>query len=174
MIYTSSYYSPVGKILIASKNNRLIGLWIEGQKYFLGNLKEKLQNKDNEEILVKTKKWLEKYFNKEKPEIAELELELIGGEFRKRVWKILCEIPYGKVITYGEIARRVARETNKKSMSAQAIGGAVSHNPISIIIPCHRVVGSNGNLTGYAGGIDKKIKLLELEGVNINNFHLPK
>ena len=78
------------------------------------------------------------------------------------------------MITYGEIARRVARETNKKSMSAQAIGGAVGHNPISIIIPCHRVVGSNGNLTGYAGGIDKKIKLLELEGVNINNFHLPK
>ena len=174
MIYTSSYYSLVGKILIASKNNRLIGLWIEGQKYFPKNLKEKVQNKDSEEILVKTKKWLEKYFNKEKPEITELELEPIGGEFRKRVWKILCEIPYGKVITYGEIARRVARETNKKSMSAQAIGGAVGHNPISIIIPCHRVVGSNGNLTGYAGGIDKKIKLLELEGVNINNFHLPK
>ena len=158
MIYTSSYYSLVGKIL----------------KYFPKNLKEKVQNKDSEEILVKTKKWLEKYFNKEKPEITELELEPIGGEFRKRVWKILCEIPYGKVITYGEIARRVARETNKKSMSAQAIGGAVGHNPISIIIPCHRVVGSNGNLTGYAGGIDKKIKLLELEGVNINNFHLPK
>ena len=174
MIYTSSYYSLVGKILISSKNNRLIGLWIEGQKYFPKNLKEKVQNKDSEEILVKTKKWLEKYFNKEKPEITELELEPIGGEFRKRVWKILCEIPYGKVITYGEIARRVARETNKKSMSAQAIGGAVGHNPISIIIPCHRVVGSNGNLTGYAGGIDKKIKLLELEGVNINNFHLPK
>ena len=174
MIYITYYLSPIGKLLLASDGIFLTGLWIEGQKYFPKNLKEKVQNKDSEEILVKTKKWLEKYFNKEKPEITELELEPIGGEFRKRVWKILCEIPYGKVITYGEIARRVARETNKKSMSAQAIGGAVGHNPISIIIPCHRVVGSNGNLTGYAGGIDKKIKLLELEGVNINNFHLPK
>ena len=174
MIYKSCYNSPVGKILLASKNSKLIGLWIEGQKYFLGNLKEEVSKKDDEIILVKTKKWLDRYFNGEKPEISELDLEPIGSDFAKNVWLLLCEIPYGEVTTYGEIAKKMAKIMNKNKMSAQAVGGAVGHNPISIIIPCHRVVGANGNLTGYAGGIDKKIKLLEHENVNMTNLYKPK
>lgn len=173
MIYTAYYNSPVGKILLASKDNKLIGLWIEGQKYYLGKLKEKILKKDDEMIFIKTKKWLDKYFDKKKPKISELDLAPSGSEFAQNVWKILCEIPYGKVTTYGEIAKKVAKIMNKNKMSAQAVGGAVGHNPISIIIPCHRVVGSNGNLTGYAGGIDKKIKLLEHENVDMHNLYIP-
>lgn len=166
MIYKSYYQSPIGKLLLASKNNKLIGLWIEGQKYYLGDLKEELQENNEEEILVKTKEWLDRYFKGEKPKISELELEPIGSEFRKNVWKLLCKIPYGQVTTYKNIAENMAKIINKKQMSAQAVGGAVGHNPISIIIPCHRVVGTDGSLTGYAGGIEKKIKLLELENAN--------
>ena len=162
-----------GKILLASKDNKLIGLWIDGQKYFLGNLKEEMQEKEDEIIFVKTKKWLDRYFNGEKPKISELDLAPMGSDFAKNVWKILCEIPYGEVTTYGEIAKKMAKIMNKDKMSAQAVGGAVGHNPISIIIPCHRVVGSNGSLTGYAGGIDKKIKLLEHENVDMSNLYIP-
>lgn len=166
MIYKSYYQSSIGKLLLVSKNNKLIGLWIEGQKYYLGDLKEELQENNEEEILVKTKEWLDRYFKGEKPKISELELEPIGSEFRKNVWKLLCKIPYGQVTTYKNIAENMAKIINKKQMSAQAVGGAVGHNPISIIIPCHRVVGTDGSLTGYAGGIEKKIKLLELENAN--------
>ena len=174
MIYTTYYNSPVGKILIASKENKLIGLWIEGQKYYLSKLKSEIQEKKDEEILMKTKKWLDKYFSGEKPEIEQLELAPIGSEFRQKVWKLLCEIPYGEVTTYGKLAKKLAKSMKKETMSAQAIGGAVGHNPISIIIPCHRVVGTNGSLTGYAGGIDKKIKLLELEKVDMKRLFVPK
>ena len=170
MIYTSNYESPIGKLLLASKENKLIGLWIEGQKYYLGNLKEELQENNTEEILIKTKKWLDRYFDDKKPEISELELDPIGSEFRKNVWKLLCKIPYGKITTYKSIAENVAKIMNRKQMSAQAIGGAVGHNPISIIIPCHRVIGTDGSLTGYAGGIDKKIKLLKLEKVDLKDI----
>ncbi len=158
---------------MASKNNKLIGLWIEGQKYYLANLKEEIQEKDDEAILNKAKKWLDRYFKGERPSISELDLEPMGSIFAKNVWKILCQIPYGELTTYGEIAKKMAKLMNKDKMSAQAVGGAVGHNPISIIIPCHRVVGKNGNLTGYAGGIDKKIKLLELEKVEMSNLMLP-
>lgn len=174
MIYKSYYQSSIGKLLLVSKNNKLIGLWIEGQKYYLGNLNEELQENNEEEILVKTKKWLDRYFKGEKPQISELELEPIGSEFRKNVWDLLCQIPYGEVTTYKNIAENMAKIMNKKQMSEQAVGGAVGHNPISIIIPCHRVVGTNGSLTGYAGGIDKKIKLLELENVNMKHLYISK
>ena len=160
--------------MLASKENQLIGLWIEGQKYYLGNLKEEIKENKNERILIKTKKWLDEYFNGKKPEISELDLAPIGSEFAKNVWEILCEIPYGKVTTYGEIAKKMAKIMHKEKMSAQAVGGAVGHNPISIIIPCHRVVGANGSLTGYAGGIDKKIYLLKHEQVNMENLFVPK
>ena len=170
MIYKSYYQSPIGQLLLASKENKLIGLWIEGQKYYLGNLKEELQENNTEEILIKTKKWLDRYFDDKKPEISELELDPIGSEFRKNVWKLLCKIPYGKITTYKSIAENVAKIMNRKQMSAQAIGGAVGHNPISIIIPCHRVIGTDGSLTGYAGGIDKKIKLLKLEKVDLKDI----
>ena len=121
MIYKTYYNSPVGKLLLASKNNKLIGLWMDGQKYYLGKLDEDLHEKDDDEILKKTKKWLDKYFNGEKPQIQELDLAPIGSEFAKTVWNILCEIPYGETTTYGEIADKISKTINKR-MSAQAVG----------------------------------------------------
>lgn len=173
MIYTSNYKSPIGNLLIASKENKLVGLWIENQKYYLSNFKDEIIETENLEILVKTKKWLDRYFKGEKPDISELEINPIGSEFRKSVWEILKNIPYGEVITYNDIAKELAKQKGIKKMSAQAVGGAVGHNPISIIIPCHRVVGSNGSLTGYAGGIKKKIYLLEHEKVNMYKLFVP-
>lgn len=173
MIYTSNYKSPIGNLLIASKENKLVGLWIENQKYYLSNFKDKIIETENLEILVKTKKWLDRYFKGEKPDISELEINFIGSEFRNSVWEILKNIPYGEVITYNDIAKELAKQKGIKKMSAQAVGGAVGHNPISIIIPCHRVVGSNGSLTGYAGGIKKKIYLLEHEKVNMDKLFVP-
>ena len=174
MISTEHYNSPLGDILLASKDNKLIGLWIEGQKYFLSSIKEEIQENSNDGVLLATKSWLDRYFNGQKPNIDELNLSPIGSDFRQAVWKILCKIPYGETITYNDIAKEIARQRKIKKMSAQAIGGAVGHNPISIIIPCHRVVGTNGNLTGYAGGIEKKIWLLRHEHVNMENFFIPK
>lgn len=173
MIYTTHVQSPVGDILLAERDGGLIGLWIQGQKYFFGSLKDGIAEKETP-ILSKTKTWLHRYFAKDNPKIAELTLTPVGGAFRQEVWKILCEIPYGETTTYGEIARKMAARTGKERMSAQAVGGAVGHNPISIIIPCHRVVGTNGSLTGYAGGIATKVKLLTHEGVNMENLYVPK
>lgn len=163
MIYKTYYDSPVGNILLLSNENTLIRLSIEGQKYYIDKADNKIPQKNDIEIFVQTKEWLDRYFEGKKPKISELKIDITGNEFRKNVWKILCEIPYGKTITYGEIARKVAKNMNKKTMSAQAVGGAVGNNPISIIIPCHRVVGKNGNLTGYSGGIDKKYNYLILK-----------
>ena len=167
MLYKSYYNSPIGKLLLVANKDSLLGVWIEGQKYFPvelnKNLNDEVVRKDNLDILIKTKNWLDRYFNKEKPKISELKLAPVGNQFRQNVWNILQDIPYGKTVTYGEIAKKVAIKMNKKSMSAQAVGNAVGHNQIFIIIPCHRVIGKNGNLTGYAGGINNKIKLIELE-----------
>lgn len=172
MFYRTFYDSPIGKIFLVSDEKNLVGAWIEGQKYFLGTIEAENVLDSETNILVQAKKWLDRYFNLEKPDIDELPLAPVGNEFRRRVWKILCEIPYGNVTNYGDIAKRVAKEMGKKSMSAQAVGNAVGHNPISIIIPCHRVIGKNGNLTGYAGGIDKKIQLLKLEKVDDSKYRL--
>ena len=128
---------------------------------------------DNLNIFAITKDWLNRYFEGKKPQSSELPLAPIGGEFRQTVWKMLTEIPYGKVITYGELAQKIAKQRGIERMSAQAVGGAVGHNPISIIIPCHRVVGANGNLTGFSGGIEMKLQLLQHEGVDINRFYIP-
>lgn len=174
MIYTTTYNSPIGNLLIATKDNKLIGLWIENQKYYLSSFKEEMAEKENLEILVKTRNWLDRYFKEEKPNISELDINLIGSEFRKNVWEILKTIPYGEVITYNDIAKKIAKQKGISKMSAQAIGGAVGHNPISIIVPCHRVVGSNGSLTGYAGGIEKKIQLLKLEGIDMRKYFIPR
>lgn len=173
MIYTTHYKSPIGEILLASDGDSLIGLWLENQKYFLATIKEETIDKPDLKVFIQTKLWLEHYFQGEKLSIKDLPLAPRGTTFRQEVWQILCEIPYGEVITYGEVAKKMAERHHKQTMSAQAIGGAVGHNPISIIIPCHRVVGTNGSLTGYAGGIDKKIKLLELEGVDMHHFFVP-
>ena len=163
MLYKTYYKSPIGNLMLLSDGDNLVGLYIENQKYYLNGIKQELTSKDNLQVFENTKKWLDRYFAKENPSIKEIPLAPIGGEFRQKVWKILCEIPYGKTTTYGEIAKRIAKEMDKEKMSAQAVGNAVGHNPISIIIPCHRVVGKDGSLTGYAGGIEKKRILLELE-----------
>lgn len=173
VIDTSIYQSPVGNLLIASKDNKLIGVWMENQKYYLSDFKEEIKESNHTEILVKTKQWLNRYFNGEKTDINELDINPIGSEFRKSIWEILKNIPYGEVITYNDIAKKIAKQKGIKRMSAQAVGGAVGHNPISIIIPCHRVVGTNGSLTGYAGGLKKKIYLLKHEKVNMDKLFTP-
>ncbi|WP_407309914.1 methylated-DNA--[protein]-cysteine S-methyltransferase [Desulfosporosinus sp. SB140] len=173
MYYSTLYASPVGKITLGCDGENIVGLWIEGQKYHGDTIPEAMVEKDDLPVFDAAKKWLDRYFAGEKPAISELPLAPFGGDFRQAVWKILCEIPYGEVTTYGEIAKKLAIQMHKVSMSSQAVGGAVGHNPISIIIPCHRVVGSNGSLTGYAGGINKKTKLLELEGVDMSQLFIP-
>ena len=173
MYYSTIYSSPVGLLTLACDGDHLAGLWMEGQKYFGDTIPAAMVEKNDVPVFKKAKKWLDIYFAGGKPAISELPLAPIGGAFRQGVWDILCEIPYGKVITYGDTAKKMAAKMNKKAMSSQAVGGAVGHNPISIIIPCHRVVGANGSLTGYSGGIGKKIKLLELEGVDMSGLFTP-
>lgn len=174
MAYTMHYQSMLGPLTMASDGESLIGLWMEGQKYFGGTVAEECVEQQGLPIFGATRKWLDCYFKGMRPSISDLSLAPRGGEFRKAVWEMLCDIPYGEYVTYGEIAGKLATRMKKNSMSSQAVGGAVGHNPISIIIPCHRVVGATGSLTGYAGGIDKKIKLLELEGVDVARFSVPK
>jgi methylated-DNA-[protein]-cysteine S-methyltransferase len=164
MDYSTTYLSPVGLITLACDGGHLAGLWIEGQKYHGGAMRPR----DGAPVFGIVKTWLDRYFAGEKPAVSELPLAPAGSEFRQRVWRILCEIPYGEVTTYGAIAKRIAADMNRERMSSQAVGGAVGHNPISIIIPCHRVVGSDGSLTGYGGGIATKAKLLEWEGVDMS------
>lgn len=176
MYYQTRYLSPLGVITLAcdGDGSHLVGLWTEGQKYHGHTIPEAMVEKNDIPLFATAKKWLDRYFAGEKPGISELPLAPIGGEFRQEVWNILREIPYGEVITYGGIANKMAAKMGKQSMSSQAVGGAVGHNPISIIVPCHRVVGSNGSLTGFAGGVQMKIKLLELEGVDMSRLFVPK
>ena len=172
MAYTCTYKSPLGNILLAADEIGLTGLWFEGQKYFAYTLPDEQIAKETP-ILAEAKRWLDLYFSGEEPAFTP-PLHPVGSDFRQAVWQILLQIPYGKTMTYGEIAREMAKIQNVPHMSSQAVGGAVGHNVISIIIPCHRVVGTNGSLTGYAGGIDKKIALLELEHADISQFFAPK
>lgn len=175
MFYSTTYPSPVGTITLACDGDgkNLVGLWMEGQKYHGDTIPEAMTENNDILLFDTVKKWLDRYFAGGKPVISELPLTPIGGEFRQGVWNILCEIPYGEVITYGSIAKKMAAKMGKESMSSQAVGGAVGHNPISIIIPCHRVLGSSGSLTGYSGGVKTKIKLLELEGVDMRGLFVP-
>ncbi|MGX2982880.1 methylated-DNA--[protein]-cysteine S-methyltransferase [Helicobacter sp. 23-1045] len=169
--FKTHYDSPLGNITLSCDDREnIVGLWFKGQKYFCDTIKGEMIKNDNLRIFTKAKKWLDRYFGGKKPDIAEITLSPNGNDFRQRVWKILCKIPYGKVYTYGEVAKIIAKEQCKARMSAQAVGGAVGRNPISIIIPCHRVVGADGKLTGYANGIETKIKLLKLEGVNMTKY----
>ena len=171
MQYISHYRSPLGDILLAADQNCLTGLWFEGQKYFALHLDKEREEKEIP-VFEKTKEWLDIYFSGKEPDFT-VPLRFIGTDFQKEVWKILCSIPYGQTMTYGEIAGKLAEKRGKKSMSAQAVGGAVGHNRIYILVPCHRVVGSDGSLTGYAGGIEKKVKLLTLEKADMKSFFLP-
>ena len=172
MVYTKHYMSPRGGIILAADDEGLIGLWFDGQKYFGTNLPKEYEEKETP-FLFEAKRWLDIYFSKKKPDFTP-PLHMTGSEFRLAVWKELLKIPYGKTVTYGEIAQALGAERGFKKMSAQAVGGAVGHNKISLIVPCHRVVGTNGSLTGYAGGIDKKIKLLELENTDMRGLFKPK
>ncbi|WRS30629.1 methylated-DNA--[protein]-cysteine S-methyltransferase [Actinomycetaceae bacterium MB13-C1-2] len=176
MYYSTNYASPIGPLTLACDGDgqNLVGLWRQGQKYYGRGIPEAMLARDDIALLDDVKAWLDRYFANQRPEIAELSLAPIGGAFRQGVWEILCGIPYGEVVTYGQIAKQMAARANRESMSSQAVGGAVGHNPISIIIPCHRVVGANGSLTGYAGGIDTKIRLLELEGVDMTTLFVPE
>ena len=165
MQYISHYSSPLGDILLAADSVGLTGLWFEGQKYFALNLDKEHEEKEIP-LFVQTKRWLDIYFSGKEPDFS-VPLHFTGTEFQNEVWELLLAIPYGQTTTYGELAKSIAGKRGVKHMSAQAVGGAIGHNNISVIVPCHRVVGTNGSLTGYAGGIDKKVKLLELEKADI-------
>ena len=204
MLYRSIYSSPLGKILILFHEESILGLYFEGQEEFNDLIKsEEIKNFDDgknfeikdknlsgeslghdknkvsgekiceDKILEDTKKWLDLYFSGEEPDFTP-KLKLEGTEFRRDVWKILLEIPYGETLTYKDIAEKLMTSGKYERMSSQAVGGAVGHNPLSIIIPCHRVVGRSGSLTGYAGGLNRKVRLLELEGIDVNKFFMPK
>ena len=163
MDYNWHYDSPLGGITLASDGEALTGLWFDGQIYFADTMSDD-SKKEELPIFVQTSHWLDSYFSGKEPDFTP-RLKMNTTPFRKAVWEILLTIPFGKTMTYGEIAKLIAQNRGISQMSAQAIGGAVGHNSIALIIPCHRVVGSKGNLTGYAGGLDKKVKLLRLEGV---------
>ena len=172
MIYTQKYLSPLGGITMASDGKAITGLWFEGQKYFGTGLSENSQEKSLP-VFEETIKWLDIYFGGSEPDFMP-KLSLTATPFRKAVWNILLTISYGKTMTYGQIAAELARIEGLEKMSAQAVGGAVGHNPISLLVPCHRVVGTNGSLTGYAGGIEKKVKLLSLENTDMTSLFVPK
>lgn len=187
MMYLDTYESPVGMLTLASDGEHLCGLWIEGQKYFKDKLEHRVYGDDAGKIdtavtgdearerslaLREARAWLDRYFigcdpGKLPP------LMLHGTPFQERVWAQLAKIPYGTLVTYGEIARSVGGANSKGTTSARAVGTAVGKNPCSIIVPCHRVIGSNGSLTGYAGGISCKIALLELEGIDTRKLTIP-
>ena len=163
MDYKWHYDSPLGGITLASDGEALTGLWFDGQTYFADTMSDD-SKKEELPIFVQTCHWLDIYFTGREPDFTP-RLKMNTTPFRKAVWEVLLTIPFGKTMTYGEIAKLIAQNRGVSQMSAQAVGGAVGHNSIALIIPCHRVVGSKGNLTGYAGGLDKKVKLLRLEGV---------
>lgn len=171
-LYLRTCKTPLGNILLAGDDIGLTGLWFEGEKYFPTDLFAQEHRQDHP-IFVKTERWLDTYFSGREP--GELPpVHMVGTPFQLAVWEVLCHIPYGQTTTYGAIARQIAAQNGLPHMSAQAVGGAVGHNSISIIVPCHRVVGSTGSLTGYAGGIDKKIALLKLEQVNLSGLFVPR
>jgi methylated-DNA-[protein]-cysteine S-methyltransferase len=168
MEYIHYYNSPLGGITLLSNGVAISGLGFDKQKYFIDKLNKDFEEK-NLPIFKETVKWLDIYFSGKSPDFTP-QLLINTTDFRKSVLQILLQIPYGQTMTYGEIAKKIANNKNIKKMSAQAVGGAVGHNPIAIIIPCHRVIGANRKLTGYAGGIDKKLQLLKLEKVNLEFF----
>lgn len=172
MVYTTQYASPLGAITLACDDAAIIGLWFNGQRYFGNSLPKQLVEKE-QPLLQDTKRWLDIYFSGRAPDFLP-PLRYDSTPFRKAVCEIMLTIPYGKTMTYGEIAAAIAKQQGLSKMSAQAVGGAVGHNPISLIIPCHRVVGTNGSLTGYGGGIARKVKLLELERADMSGFFVPK
>jgi len=172
MQYTTKYTSPLGEITLASDGEALTGLWFDGQKYYASKLDSEHEER-NLPVFRQTAEWLDIYFSGKAPDFTP-PLRFTGSEFQNDVWDILSGIPYGSTRSYGDIAGELSRRRGLSRMSAQAVGGAVAKNRISIIVPCHRVVGSNGSLTGYAGGISRKIELLKLEGALKDSFYVPR
>ncbi|MGN1001500.1 MAG: methylated-DNA--[protein]-cysteine S-methyltransferase [Oscillospiraceae bacterium] len=169
MEYCCEYASPLGLITLVGGEEALTGLYLEGQRYPYAGDAEKGETP----VLALARTWLDRYFAGERPPIGDIPLAPEGGAFRQTVWRLLCEIPYGQVVTYGELARKAASRLGKEKMAAQAVGGAVGHNPISILIPCHRVVGADGSLTGYGGGIERKLWLLRHESADLPGLYVP-
>lgn len=159
MVYVQHYASPLGDILLASDETALAGLWIEGGRFFAETLPTECLRQETH-VLAETKRWLDVYFSGEEPDFTP-PLNPAGSEFRQSVWRFLLDIPYGQTTTYGAIADSLAKQRGVAKVSGRAVGGAIGHNEISLIIPCHRVVGANGNLTGYGSGLNNKIKLLQ-------------
>lgn len=168
MNYQKCYDAPLGKMIMVSDGTDLTSLVFDRQKYYESEVPKDCIEKSLP-IFDETARWLDIYFGGSEPDFTP-SISLKGSEFRKNVWDILLEIPYGEVTTYGDIAKQIAKKRGINRMSAQAVGGAVGHNPIAIIVPCHRVVGANGKLTGYAGGLEKKVELLKLEGIKIKHI----
>ena len=162
MIHACTIDTPLGAATAAAEDDALTGFWFIGQKYYPASAAGWKENPDLP-VFAALRSWLTRYFAGENPAV-DFPLKAQGTDFQKTVWDILLRIPYGEVTTYGKIAERLAARPGAAGMSAQAVGGAVGHNPISLLIPCHRVVGSTGGLTGYAGGLEKKEALLRLEG----------
>ena len=167
MLYKTTVASPLVNITLASDGTALTGLWFEGQKYYMGTWKEPAVENNDLAIFHQTKQWLCAYFAGKQPDMGELYLKPAGTVFQKRIWEELLRIPYGETRSYGDLAASL------QINSAQAVGSGVAHNPISIIIPCHRVIAKNGSLTGYAGGIEKKKYLLQLEQVDMSGMFSP-
>ena len=169
--YTHFYESPLGGILLAGDGERLTGLWFEGQKHYAEGLSPRREEAWLP-VFDEAKRWLDLYFSGRAPGFMP-PLRLRGTDFRRAVWETLLMIPYGKTMTYGEVAERVAARMGLARTSARAVGGAVGRNPVSLVIPCHRVVGADGSLTGYAGGIGRKLRLLRLEGADMRGLRVP-
>lgn len=166
MYYRTARPSPLGMLTLVGDENHLMGLWMEGQKYFGGKLLSEAAERENLAVFGAVGEWLDRYFAGERPDVSVLPLAPSGTDFQKEVWRLLGEIPCGEVASYGEIAAKLAQKRGAP-MSARAVGSAASRNPISILIPCHRLVGAEGRLTGYAGGLERKIFLLRLEGAKV-------
>ncbi|HBH94629.1 MAG TPA: 6-O-methylguanine DNA methyltransferase [Ruminococcaceae bacterium] len=171
MHYTSSYKSPAGEILLAADETGVTGVWFKGGKYYARCL-DKVNESKETTIIKQLKKWLDIYFSGNEPDFTP-PFHLTGTDFQIEVWNILCKIPYGSTTTYSEIARKIAKNRGLERMSAQAVGTAVGKNNVNLIVPCHRVISVNNSLSGYAGGIDKKIRLLKLEGAWRDEFFVP-
>ena len=173
MCFISHYRSPIGDVTLASDGENLTGLWFDGQKYDRDTIRGMELAEKDLPVFSSAKKWLGIYFSGKIPGFTP-PLKVEGSAFRKMVSDVMREIPFGRSMTYGEIARKVAQRTDRKSLSAQAVGVAVGRNPISLIIPCHRVLGREGKLSGYAGGIERKVFLLELEGILFKPVENPR
>lgn len=169
--FITYYTSPLGRLLLAADEEGLTGLWLEGQKYFAAGLPQQREERRTPP-LEEACRWLDIYFTGREPDFTP-PLHPVGSDFQQAVWQLLLRIPYGQTTTYGALAGELARQRGLTHFSAQAVGGAVGHNRVSIIIPCHRVVGSGGSLTGYAGGLENKIKLLTLEGADLSGLYRP-